>query len=163
MSAKAVLPRLLWVLMLVVLLGLGPGIGPGWADAMDSVDSDGLKTMVERGRGKVVLVNFWASWCGPCRKEMPHLIKLRETLGEGDLLMIGVALDFDAQSAANYAQQAGLNFPTFHAREDVMPAFAVQAIPKTMVWDREGILRIEHVGLMAPKALFEGIGALLGQ
>ncbi|BBD06817.1 TlpA disulfide reductase family protein [Desulfovibrio ferrophilus] len=162
-SGVAVLPRLIRVLVLALVLGLFAVPGPARADAMDRIDAQGLMNLLEQERGKVVLVNFWASWCGPCRVEMPFLIKLREAMAQEDLFMVGVALDFDADAAANFAEEAGLNFPIFHAWDDVMPAFAVGAIPKTMIWDREGRLRIEHVGVMASEALFEGVGDLVGQ
>lgn len=161
MCARAGLARLSAVLVLLFALGAAAGLGPKQAGAMDSIAAVDLRAMVEQARGKVVLVNFWASWCGPCRMEMPHLVKLRQSLGGEDLLMIGVSVDFDADAAANYADQAGLNYPTFHALEEVMPAFAVEAIPKTMVWDRDGRLRIEHVGLMDSKALKDGVGNLV--
>lgn len=131
------------------------------ADYLGPVDAAGVRDMVSEARGRVVVVNFWASWCAPCRAEMPLLLALRDAYSEDDLLLVGVSVDFDAQAARAYAEEAGLDFPVYVAHEDVFEAFSVDAIPKTMIWDRQGNLAMDQVGLLPPDALHETVGALV--
>jgi len=154
---------LTWVAALLLWAVLAVWCGGTAAWAMEGASAASMRTLVDQARGKVVLVNFWASWCSPCKMEMPHLMELRRRFSDQDLVMIGVSVDFDAQAAEEYSAKAGLNFPQYHAGDDVMDAFKVSAIPKTMVWDRQGRLVIQHVGPVTLDGLSEGIGKLTGQ
>jgi thiol-disulfide isomerase/thioredoxin len=104
--------------------------------------------LVSQARGKVVVINFWASWCGPCRQEIPELVDLRKRIPEDKLLLIGVSVDQDPSMFAMYAAKAGFNYPVFLAKADVAQAFSIRAIPRTVVYSPKGEMVHSQEGYM---------------
>jgi peroxiredoxin len=108
---------------------------------------DGKNLRLAEQRGQVVMVNFWATWCGPCRVEMPHLNKLHEKYHASGFLLLGVNVDEDAAKAAGAATQWGIRFPVLHdAQKSVVRAYQVSSMPSTVLIDRDGKLRYVHRG-----------------
>jgi len=100
--------------------------------------------------GKARLVNFWATWCAPCRREIPLLKKLQEKYGENDVQVIGIAVDFAEQVAA-YAEETQFNYPILVGQEDAMAAAEATGIdfigmPFTMIVAPDGQLIKTHLG-----------------
>lgn len=133
------------------------------AEYLGPVDAGGVRDMVAQARGSVVVVNFWASWCAPCRAEIPHLVSLREAFDEADMLLLGISVDFEPDAAKAYAEEAGMTYPVYIGNEDILDAFEVGAIPKTMIWDREGNLAVDHLGLLPPAVLHDAVKELVGE
>jgi len=106
-------------------------------------------------RGKVTLVNFWATWCGPCRQEIPDLIKLQEQYPD-QLQVVGVSTDEGDPSLVHaFAQEMEMNYPVVMATEELNRQFpGVFALPTSFVVDPEGRIVQTHVGLISP-AVFE--------
>ena len=117
---------------------------------------------MDGARGRVVVLNFWASWCAPCRTEIPDFIALRGELAPADMLLVGVSLDFDPGAARAYAEKAGITYPVWVGTDDVYEVFGVEAIPRTMIWDRRGNLAVDHVGILPPEVLRGEIERLVG-
>ncbi len=117
---------------------------------------------VSQARGKVVVLNFWASWCGPCRQEIPEIISLRKRLPEDKVLIMGVSVDQDPAMFAQYAAKAGFNYPVFQAKADVAEAFSIRAIPRTVVYSPKGEMVHSEEGYMAASDLEKLIYKLLG-
>lgn len=136
---------------------------PTMLHARDPIPPQELHAIIKENKGKVVVVNFWATWCAPCRIEIPDLIQLRNNTPDSDLFLIGVALDFDPDAPFAYAKRVKINYPVHWAEEDVINAFDVGAIPKTMIWDRTGKLVIEHEGLLDYQALKHAVTRLTSQ
>lgn len=115
-------------------------------------------------KGKVVLLEFWATWCGPCVEEMPHLVKLYEKYrGRGfELLAISVDADSDRYKVAPFAETHKLTFPVLFD-EGVSTLYNVKAYPTTIFLDREGRMRYVSVGFDAdrPRALYAIANELL--
>ena len=115
-------------------------------------------------KGKVILLDFWATWCGPCKVEIPWFIEFQNKYGRSGLQVVGVSVDdpldklkpFIAQNKLNYTILQGLD------REDVQDAYGPMfGFPTTFVISRDGKICLKHVGL-GPKASFENaIKALL--
>jgi peroxiredoxin len=107
----------------------------------------GPNLRLQEQRGNVVLVNFWATWCGPCREEMPHLNRLYDKYRASGFTVLAVSIDDDPAKAASMASKLGLNFPVlFDAEKKVSRQYDLKAMPYTVIVDRDGRVRHLHRG-----------------
>jgi thiol-disulfide isomerase/thioredoxin len=100
-------------------------------------------------RGKVVLIDFWATWCQPCKKEMPGYQKLWERYGSRGFVIVGFKLDImrDTEDPVQFAKRIGVRYPLVVAADDLKQKFGgIEGIPTTMLYDRHGILRKKVIG-----------------
>ncbi len=98
-------------------------------------------------RGKVVLINFWASWCGPCQQELPKLAELKELHDEFDFELLAINIDEEPQKAIRLAKKLGINFPVlFDKEKSVSKLYDIDAMPMTVLIDRNGDVRYLHRG-----------------
>jgi len=114
-------------------------------------------------KGKVVLLDFWATWCPPCRKEIPGFMELYDRYRSRGLVVIGVSMDDSASDVKRFAKRLKMNYPILMGagRNDLEPAFGELPLPTAFVIGRDGTICGKHDGL-TPKAQFEReIGALL--
>ncbi|MCC7463704.1 MAG: TlpA family protein disulfide reductase [Gammaproteobacteria bacterium] len=108
-----------------------------------AVDLAGLK-------GKVVMINFWASWCGPCRKEMPILEQLHRQYRSKGLALLGVNVEPDSRAAMDWLKATPVSFPIlFDADSRVSKLYQVAGMPNTVILDRRGTVRYIHRGYQA--------------
>jgi thiol-disulfide isomerase/thioredoxin len=122
-------------------------------------DVDGVSRSITEWDGQVLLVNFWATWCPPCRSEMPRLIELQETYGDQGLQIIGVALD-SPELVKAYADAIGADYPMLWGEQDAIDAahgfgFDVIGLPISAIVDRDGTVRTIHIGEMRDEHLAE--------
>lgn len=112
-------------------------------------DLDGRTITTESLRGKVTIVNFWATWCPPCRAEMPDLVKLQDRYRD-QLLIIGVSQDeAPPASVKEFAISRDLNYPIVMSTPEIEQIFSgVAAIPTSFIIDREGRIVQKHVGML---------------
>jgi len=109
--------------------------------------SSGENLRLSEYRGDVVMVNFWATWCGPCRQEMPLLDELYTRYERVGFSLLGVNIDDDSRKAMNMISELGVNFPVlFDDRKEVSKLYEVDAMPVTVIIDREGNVRHVHQG-----------------
>ena len=109
--------------------------------------STGENLRLSEYRGDVVMINFWATWCGPCRQEMPLLDELYSRYQRVGFNLLGVNIDDDSNRAMNMIEELGVNFPVlFDARKEVSKLYEVEAMPVTVIVDREGTVRFVHHG-----------------
>jgi len=100
-------------------------------------------------RGKVVLIDFWATWCQPCKKEMPGYQKLQDRYGSRGFTVLGFKFDtmMDSEDPALFAKKIGVHYPLAVASADLKQKFGgVEGLPTTMLYDRQGILRKKIIG-----------------
>jgi thiol-disulfide isomerase/thioredoxin len=100
-------------------------------------------------RGKVVLIDFWATWCQPCKKEMPGYQKLVDRYGQDGFVVIGFKFDTmtDMQDPVRFAKRIGVHYPLAVASENLKQKFGgIEGLPTTMIYDREGVLRNKVIG-----------------
>jgi cytochrome c biogenesis protein CcmG/thiol:disulfide interchange protein DsbE len=118
-------------------------------------DFSGKELSLADSRGKVILLNFWATWCGPCRAEIPTLVKLQEHYKD-QLQIIGLVVDEDEEDPVRQVVKAeGINYPVAMAPTEVRVRYGgITALPSVFVIDREGRVVQKHVGLFNP-ALYE--------
>ena len=125
---------------------------PKTLPAVTLPDLSGNRRSLSEWHGRPLLINFWATWCGPCREEIPMLVKLRAKHAKQGLEIVGIALDFH-DAVATYATKAGMTYPVLVAEEDMtaVQAFGMGAsagLPTTLIADRTGRIVARHVGAL---------------
>ncbi len=109
--------------------------------------STGENLRLSEYRGDVVMINFWATWCGPCRQEMPLLDELYSRYQRVGFRLLGVNIDDDSSRAMSMISELGVSFPVlFDTRKEVSKLYDVDAMPVTILVDREGKVRYIHQG-----------------
>lgn len=131
----------------------GKGIKVG--DALPELSTFGLEgKLPDDLKGKVVLLDFWASWCEPCQKELPELEKLHKTLADTGPVVLGVNLDKDRKNALQYVQRLGLTFRMWHDPQGkTAEAYDPPKMPTSYVIDKTGIVRYINEGYHSPDDL----------
>jgi thiol-disulfide isomerase/thioredoxin len=115
-------------------------------------------------RGKVVLIDFWATWCQPCKKEMPGYQKLLDRYGSRGFAVVGLKLDMmmDTEDPVQFAKKIGVRYPLAVAADDLTRKFGgIEGIPTTMLYDRHGRLRKKIVGFEYTDVIESEVAALL--
>ena len=110
---------------------------------------DGKTVRLSDFRGKAVLLNFWATWCSPCKIEMPWFVELQKQYGPGGLQVVGVAMDdASTKEIADFAKEMGVNYPVLIGKESVGDAYGgVQFLPENFYIDRNGKVLDRAFGL----------------
>ncbi len=107
----------------------------------------GPNLRLQEQRGQVVMINFWATWCGPCRLEMPHLNRIYDKYRSTGFVLLGVNIDDDPRAAADLAAKLGLRFPVLlDTDKKVSRVYDMSAMPATLLVDRDGRVRYIHRG-----------------
>jgi peroxiredoxin len=120
-------------------------------------DVDGNQVSLSSYKGKVVLLNFWATWCGPCKAEIPGFVRLQEKYRDQGLVIVGYSVDDTADKAKAYAAEYKMNYPILlgEGREDVQDAYGpIWGIPASFIISKDGKVCRKHMGI-APEAVFE--------
>jgi thiol-disulfide isomerase/thioredoxin len=115
-------------------------------------------------RGKVVLVDFWATWCQPCKKEMPGYQKLLDRYGSRGFVVIGFKFDTmrDMEDPLQFASEIGVRYPLAVGTEEVKQRFGgIEGLPTTMLYDRQGILRTKVIGFEYTDKIEQALKPLL--
>jgi len=124
-------------------LALASGKAPDFT--LQAVGGGNLR--LKEQRGQVVMLNFWATWCGPCKQEMPHLNRLYEKYKGSGFLLLGINIDDDARNAAATASKLGLAFPVLlDTDKKVSRQYDLATMPSTVIIDRDGRIRHAHLG-----------------
>ncbi|MBL4819514.1 MAG: TlpA family protein disulfide reductase [Gammaproteobacteria bacterium] len=120
-------------------------------------DMNGNEVKLSDFKGQVILLDFWATWCGPCRIEIPGFIELFDKYQEQGLQILGISVDDPVDSLLLYAEEMEMNYPVLvgDGRDDVKDAFGpLYGFPSTFLINREGNICHQHTGF-APKEKFE--------
>jgi thiol-disulfide isomerase/thioredoxin len=131
------------LLIAVPVLAGAPGPAPTF-----SLPARGGSTIsLNQYKGQVVMINFWASWCGPCRQEMPLLENIYKKYGKMGFTLIGVNVEPDTKAAENWLKQTPVSFPVlFDTDSKVSKLYNVSGMPSTVFIDRKGNFRVLHQG-----------------
>jgi thiol-disulfide isomerase/thioredoxin len=126
------------------------------APAWDLSDTDGKPVKSSDFAGKVVILDFWATWCPPCKAEIPGFVELQEKYRDKGLVIVGVSLDEQGPAVVKpFMEQFRVNYPIVMGNEKILQDFGgVTAIPTTFIIDKAGNIVKKHVGF-APKENFE--------
>jgi peroxiredoxin len=108
---------------------------------------DGANLRLEEYRGQVVLINFWASWCGPCRQEMPLLDRLHHRYEDTGFAVLGINVEGQVAPAQEIVDSTSVTFPiVIDDGQKVSEMYNLEAMPSTFVVDRDGVVRYIHRG-----------------
>jgi peroxiredoxin len=155
MTMACSIPALRRATRALVALALLALAGLAWASASVGTAAPdftlrslaGPNLRLQEQRGQVVWVNFWATWCAPCRKEMPHLNRIADKYRSAGLVMLGVNIDDDVRNAADVATKLGVKFPVLlDTDKKVSRLYDLNSMPSTLVIDRSGRVRYLHRG-----------------
>lgn len=115
-------------------------------------------------RGKVVLLDFWATWCSPCREEIPHFVQLQEKYRDRGLQVIGVSMDDSPEPVPAFVQQFHMNYPVVMGNAKIGELYGgLLGLPITFVLDREGRIAAKHVGATDAAVIKQEIAGLLNR
>jgi len=151
MSMTNFRPKNLRLLLLGLLAApVLAGAPPGPAPQFQLQSMAGAPVSLAQYKGQVVMINFWASWCGPCRQEMPILEKLYDKYKPMGFTMVGVNVEPNSKDAMEWLKVTPVTFPIlFDTKSEVSKAYQVQGMPNTVIVDRKGNLRWLHRGYKA--------------
>ena len=110
------------------------------------IDKDGKTRSLEEFKGKVIFLNFWATWCPPCVAEMPSIDKLHEEMGD-DVAFVMVSFDDDFEKAKAFDKRKGYDLPIYAPASNLPAMFQSSALPTTYIIDAEGNLALTHKGM----------------
>ena len=126
-------------------------------------DMNGVDVHLASFKGKVILLNFWATWCGPCRAEIPSLVELQEQYAD-DLVVLGLSVDDPAEKLLPYAAEFKMNYPVLvgNGHQDVQDAFGpLFGIPVSVIIGRDGLIAKKHSGIATKEQIEREIKRLL--
>lgn len=127
-------------------------------------DMDGRDVTLADYHGKVILLDFWATWCGPCKFEIPHFIEFQDRYGKDGLQVLGVSVDDTADKLIPYARDMKMNYPVLQGlgHDDMQDAYGpIVGIPVTVLISRDGKVCATHTGLTGRDVFEREIKALL--
>jgi len=169
---KAALSKLALVLTLGLLAngchsGSGPGGGPPGAVNSAAVnfsiqDLNGHTVDMASLRGKVVLLNFWATWCTPCRAEIPNFVQFQDSYGPQGLQIVGMSMDDDAKPVRAFYQEFKMNYPVGMGTDKIAQSYGgILGLPVTVLIGRDGRIAARYVGAVQLPMVEQEIKTLL--
>jgi thiol-disulfide isomerase/thioredoxin len=127
-------------------------------------DLAGQKVELAALRGKVVLLDFWATWCAPCREEIPHFVEMQEKYRGQGLEIVGVSVDDSVDPVRKFYQEYKMNYPVVMGDEKLAGAYGgILGLPIAFLIDRDGKIVKKHIGQTEAVVFEREVGELLGK
>ena len=166
--------RLRFLAVTALLAGLGAGCSSSTTEAKGAKDrkpapdftlqdANGKAVKLSDYKGKVVLLDFWATWCGPCKIEIPWFIEFQRKYKDRGFTVLGVSMDEDGwQIVKPFAEEYKMNYPVVLGNDETATAFGgVEVLPTTFIIDKEGRIVATHKGLTGKDEMEKAIEDLL--
>lgn len=131
------------------------------AGEVPSLDKAGLANLLRSNPDKVIMLNFFATWCPPCRVELPELVKLRKAFPEKDFLLVGLSVDEDKSAVLPFIKMAGVNYPVYIAGRDITDEYNISSVPHNTFYTRKGEIYISEPGMADADVLEKVVNDLL--
>lgn len=156
------------VLILALILMIGATSAHAASNKVKPGDIPGitggeLLKLVADNKGKVIVVNVFASWCPPCREEIPGLINIRRAFPEDQVLLVGVSVDKEPKALAAYMSEMRINYPVYLGKGDFIPRMKVTAVPQLLIYNKAGDLPVNHRGLVDEADLKRAVSEFLAE
>jgi peroxiredoxin len=128
-------------------------------------DAAGKSVRLSEFRGQVVLLNFWATWCGPCKVEIPWFVEFEQAYRDAGFAVLGVSLDQDGwKTVQPYVAAKRVNYRVMVGGDEIVRMYGgLESIPATLLIDRAGRIAVTHVGLVEKKTYEEELKALIAE
>ena len=131
-------------------------------DSIKKITASELKAVLENNKGKVVILDLWATWCPPCRKEIPGFINLYNKYKGNGVEIIGIAFDENGSEVVPpFIKKMGINYSVYLDGGDIAEAYDLQAYPTTVIYGKDGKAANKHIGFVSEKEFDDEIGELL--
>jgi thiol-disulfide isomerase/thioredoxin len=142
-----------------------PRFEPVPVPAFELEDMDGGTYSMESRKGNVVVINFWATWCGPCRFEIPELVELQEEYGPEGFEVLGISMDEEGFDVIRpFAEEMAINYPIVVDHGSVASQFGgIYGLPTTFIVDRNGLIQERIIGLVTRQSLEPRLQILLSE
>tara|TARA_A100001037_G_scaffold81105_1_gene73198 strand:+ start:537 stop:1148 length:612 start_codon:yes stop_codon:yes gene_type:complete len=127
------------------------------------LDTDGNNVSLSDYKGKVIIINFWTTWCGPCRYEIPDLVQLYEKYNQ-DLIVLGISLDYDGPAVVPQFEEriGGVNYPLLYGNNNISNLYGgVTGVPTTFIIDRNMQVFKKYLGYRSPEVIEKDINELI--
>ena len=134
--------------ILALLLCLALPCSAMAAPSVPTLNLAGLTDMLAKNKGKVIMLNFFATWCPPCRVEIPELVSVRKKYSEKNVLIISLSLDEDAKVVPPFVEKMKMTYPVFMADRDIAKAFKISQIPHNAFYSKDGQLILSEPGMV---------------
>jgi thiol-disulfide isomerase/thioredoxin len=120
-----------------------------------SIGAAEVEKLVTANRGKVIILDIWATWCPPCRREIPGFMEIAKAYAKQGVVVIGLAADEGGPSVVQpFVDENQINYPIYSIGEEVLSRYGIEAFPTTLIYDRQGKLVKQHIGFR-PREEFE--------
>ena len=127
-------------------------------------DANNRDVALSQYKGKVIVIDFWATWCGPCKVEIPHFVEFQDKYGKAGLQIVGISVDDTADKLAPYIRDMKMNYPVLQGlnHDDLQEAYGpIVGIPVSVIISRDGKICATHTGLTGKDVFEREIKALL--
>ncbi|WKZ19490.1 MAG: TlpA disulfide reductase family protein [Candidatus Jettenia sp. CY-1] len=131
-------------------------------DTIKEIKLAELHTLLESNKGKVIILNLWATWCAPCRKEIPGFISLYKKYKDKGLEIIGITFDENGSKVVPpFIKKLNINYPIYLSGGDIGPAYNLEAYPTTIIYNKDGSMVNQHTGYVSEQELEDELSTLL--
>ncbi len=120
---------------------------------IENIDTGEFLSLINENKGKLILVNFFASWCPPCVKEVPDFVKITKEYSADEILIIGLSVDVDKESLQRFIKEQNVNYPVYYASKELAASYKVMAIPRNIIYDKKLKQVYNEIGIITYKQL----------
>lgn len=152
---------LLCLALLAGVFTVTPSVQAAQSAEIKPISGKEIMDLAAANKGKVIFVNFFATWCPPCREEIPDLIALRKAYPEDKIVFIGVSLDDDVNKLKKFAEQMQFNYPVYRGADGVGAQFSITSIPHNLVFAPDGEVVANQPGMVTKEELTPFLNELL--